>query len=162
MWNNLYDVRNKFYSRKSIRNYLNFKLSQEMINILIDIGFSGPVSGGLKCVFIKEINNIEEKHICYKGTYYQKHVLEAPHIFLIGCDDSIIESKYSGEYVSTFSCQNSVVAAQNIIMAAHEIELGTCFIGSIRKNIIIKYLKLEKGYNPWCILCLGVGDNVGI
>ncbi|ADH60248.1 nitroreductase [Thermoanaerobacter mathranii subsp. mathranii str. A3] len=164
MWDNLYDVRDKFCSRKSVRNYLNVSLDQDVIKVLMEIGYSGPVSGGLRCVFIKEVSNSEEKYICYKGTYYQKHVLRAPHIFLIGCNDSIIEEKYNGEFVNIFSCQNSVIAAQNIIIAAHEMGIGTCFVGAIRKDVIIDGLKLDKGYNPWCILCLGIGrdDNIGI
>ncbi|SHF24266.1 Nitroreductase [Marinitoga hydrogenitolerans DSM 16785] len=164
MWNNLYNVRDRFYSRKSVRDYLNIKLNIDVINVLIDIGFSGPVSGGLKCVFIREISNSKEKRICYKGAYYQEHVLKAPHIFLIGCNDSIIKKKYNREYVNVFSCQNSVIAAQNIIIAAHEFGLGTCFIGAIRKDILVEGLNLDKGYNPWCILCLGLnrGDNIEI
>lgn len=164
MWNNLYDVRDNFCSRKSIRDYLNISLDQDVIKALADIGYSGPVSGGLECVFIKEISNSDEKRICYKGAYYQEHVLKAPHIFLIGCNDSIIEGNYNGEFVNIFSCQNSAIAAQNIIIAAHEMGLGTCFIGAIRKDVIVDGLKLNKGYNPWCILCLGVGrgDNIEI
>lgn len=164
MWNHLYDVRDNFYSRKSTRDYLKFSLDQDVIKVLIDIGYSGPVSGGLGCTFIKEISNNDEKHICYKGAYYQEHVLNAPHIFLIGCKDSIIEGNYNEEFVNIFSCQNSAIAAQNIIIAAHEMGLGTCFIGAIRKDVIINGLKLDKGYNPWCILCLGIerSDKIGI
>lgn len=157
MGNSIYDVKKIFLERKSVREFSQIAISQDVLDALIEIGLSGPISGGLDCLFIKELNDQSEKQICYKACYYQEFIKNAPTVLVIGCYDDIISTKYNQEFANIFSCQNATIAAQNIIIASEQLGIKSCFVGALRKNVMADILSEEnRKVNPWVVVCLGL------
>ncbi|MCK4259223.1 MAG: nitroreductase family protein [Halanaerobiales bacterium] len=155
MGNNMVELKDFFVKRKSVRNYKQVVLEQSVITALYEIGQSGPKAGGIDCVEIYVLTDESTKNICYKASYYQEFVRQAPVLMVIGVDTSQLAEKYKDEFSEYFGCQNASIAAQNIILAATQVGLGSCWIGAIRYEYLRTELGVKESFRPWLILTLG-------
>lgn len=156
MRNDLSDVMALFATRRSVRDYSEKPLTEEEISALISIGYSGPISGGIKCIFIRVLRNEAEKHLFRKACFYQDFVECCSCVFLIGCDESKLKQQYDNEYTQVFSCENASIAAENIIIGAHIMDLASCYVGALRRDIIKQLLDSDQDdVRIWCGVCIG-------
>jgi nitroreductase len=79
---------------------------------------------------------------------------EAPVLIVICSDREHLQSFYE-ENKNTYSIQNCSVAAQNLMLRAHSLKLGTCFISGFSKMNMRRVLNIPAGSEPEIIISLG-------
>ena len=128
-------------SRRSIRSYKEGKLSNEIINKLLKAGTMAPTGLGKESwgfVVIQDKNEINEwsekikAHILENIEQYEflkpmQHILEKP-------DFSVFHN--AENLIVVFGCTEShsyisdcTLAAENIMLAARSMDIGSCWIG---------------------------------
>lgn len=136
MWNNNDVIEKAFYKRVSVRTFTKQQIDQHTIKQIIDIGLQAPTAGGIKCVSIKQINVPEEKTLCYKASFYQNVVRQAPLLLAVAVNRKMLEQKYKEPYTSRFIFQNGAAATMNMIVCCQLFDIATCYIGGIRNEIL--------------------------
>jgi len=127
------DALEAILKRKSVRSYKKEQVTDEELKKLVDAGMSGPGGGPVhltviqKAELIRKINDIT-KNIMLSGTGFMKEraslpgyepVYGAPTLILLSAPDQN-------------GAANCACAAENILVAATALGLGSCYLMSVK------------------------------
>jgi len=170
-------------NRKSVRKFSNKKISSEIITTIIHSAMRSPTAGNQMLYSIIEVDDQDIKDRLVKSCDDQPFIATAPLVLLFLADyqrtyDLFINSGVK-EYAKRegikhrtpgtgdlmlASC-DALIAAQNTVVAAESLGLGSCYIGDIMENYEIhrEMLNLPDYVFPITMLCYGypVGDYKG-
>lgn len=153
------DVINAILDRRSIRKYLNKPVEFEKITLILKAGINAPSSGNLqdyRFIIITDkdlIRNIAEH--CTE----QYWIAQAPALVLVCSDTERAESYYGLRGKRLYSVQNAAAAVQNMLLAAHDLDLGACWVGSFDEDFINDTLKIPEIVRPQALITLGYPDE---
>lgn len=147
-------------TRRSIRKYKKEKIPAKIIKQLIIAGMNAPSSfNSQPWVFITIIKKETMEKIASVKSQRSQFLKTAP--LLIGCCFDELKSKSPAH-----DLENVAVAVENILLAAHALGLGACYIGGfdpkypeIEKSIS-KALKLPKNIKIVCLISIGYPDEL--
>lgn len=145
-------------TRRSIRKYKKKKIPIKIVKQLIEAGRRAPSSfNDQPCVFITITKQEVKDKITNLKSQKSQFIKSAP--LLIACCYDELKSK-----ATAHNLENVAVAAENILIAAHALGLGACYIGGFDpkfpelENAIIKALKLPKHVHVVCLISVGYPD----
>ena len=166
---------NLIKNRRSIRAYNPKLLTQEEIDTIILGAMRAPTAGNLMMYSIIKVadKNLKEKLV--KTCDNQPHIAKAPLVLLFLADmqrwwDYFEVSKVKdkcnaiGKEFQTpqesdllLACCDALIAAQNSVIAAEALGIGSCYIGDIMENYEIhrEMFNLPKWVFPITLLCYG-------
>lgn len=129
---------------RSVRGYLPDKLSPGTLETLIATGQSAPTSSNLQTWTVIAVEDAERKARLSVLAGDQSHIRECPTFLVFIADLSRIdriaqarsEVAEGNRYLEMFlmAAIDAALAAQNIVVAAESMGLGTVYIGAIRNR----------------------------
>jgi len=161
--------------RKSLRGYDSREISSEHKKWILYSAFRAPTAGNMMHYSIIEVADQKMKDRLVKTCDNQPLIAKAPLVLLFLSDMQRWYDlfEYSGmrdlckernlEYVTPkesdlmlASC-DALIAAQNAVIAAESLGIGSCYIGDIMENIEIhrEMFNLPKWVFPITLLCFG-------
>lgn len=162
-------------NRKTIRAYSKKELTQEEIDTIIHGAIRAPTAGNMMMYSILQITDQDMKHKLVKTCDNQPHIAKAPLVLIFLADmqrwwDYFSISKVPelceeiGEKFETpqesdlllASC-DALIAAQNTVITAESLGIGSCYIGDIMENYEIhrEMFNLPKWTFPIAMVCFG-------
>ena len=160
----LYDVMMK---RRSIRNYTADPVPEHIIDKLIDAANNAPSGGNiqpLSIILVKDADN--RKELC-KIIGDQPWVRNAP-LSMIFCLDFFRAKKWAAMLDTPFKGDSALAhcliayadimcSAQNVVLLAEDLGLGTVYIGTIQNNIDAAraYFEIPRYVLPVMVLSIG-------
>ena len=159
------EVLKQLHDRKSVRVYEDRAVAPEVKQAILDAAVQAPTAGNMSLFTILDITDPEIKAKLAVSCDNQPFIATAPMV-LIFCADYRRWYEVFREYgeVRTpamgdlFLAQaDAIIAAQNAVVAAHSLGLGSCYIGDITENYEYhrELLKLPKYVVPAAMLCMG-------
>ena len=143
--------------RRSIRKYKDQKISKENINAILKAAMYAPTAMNLQAwQFIV----VDDKTLLTEtvNSIPYAEMLKQSAAAIIVCGDSEIEKNES------WLLQNCSAATQNILLAAHGLGIGSCWIAIHGMNDVYKkikdQLKLPENIVPVSLISLGYPDEV--
>lgn len=140
------------YTRRSVRKYAKKKISEETLEKIMKAAMSGPSAMNQQpwhFVVVKDRKLLAELP---KVNPYAQMAVEAD-LAIIVCGDPKLE-KLNG-----FLDQDCCIAAQNIVLAAHSLGLGTVWTAAHPFQDRIKKLrtifKMPENVIPLCVIPIG-------
>lgn len=141
--------------RKTTRNFLDKKLSDEQIQLILEAGLKAPTATNKQEIHFTVINNKE-----ILNTLDEKMNVEGkrrPSSFYYNAPTFIVLSGPKDFY---FSKIDAGIAVENMVLAAEELGLGTCIIGCLYKIFeedekLNELLKFKEGDEH--LICLAIG-----
>ena len=161
--------------RRSLRGYDSREISPEHKRWIIHSAFRAPTAGNMMQYSIIEVADQEMKDKLVKTCDNQPFIAKAPLVLLFLADlqrwyDLFEYSNVKGmcderglEYVTPkeadlmlASC-DALVAAQNAVIAAESLGIGSCYIGDIMENLEThrEMFDLPRWVFPIALLCFG-------
>lgn len=140
--------------RRSIRNFLQKDIPNEMITKLIEALIWAPSAGNLqarKFFFVRDPKIKKELAI---AALNQTFIAEAP-LVIVGCTDNRIGSRYGERGIYLYAIQDVSCSLMNMMLVATEIGLGTVWCGAFRENDVSRILKLPHNLRPVAIVPVG-------
>ena len=132
------EVMECIFSRRSVREYDDKRVSALGITTIIAAGNYAPSAGDLRNrLFI--IMSEHPLKIC---------VCSTPH------------KKYGVRGEKLYNIQNCAASVQNMLLAAHDLGLGACWVGAFLEEKVIKTFNLKKGVRPQAIITVGYKKEV--
>ncbi|MHA2007371.1 MAG: nitroreductase family protein [Promethearchaeota archaeon] len=166
---------NLIENRRTIRAYSKKEITPEEINIIIHGAMRAPTAGNMMMYSILQITDQDMKDRLVKTCDNQPHIAKAPLVLIFLADmqrwwDYFSISKVPelceeiGEKFQTpqesdlllASC-DALIAAQNAVITAESLGIGSCYIGDITENYEIhrEMFNLSKWAFPIAMVCFG-------
>jgi nitroreductase len=153
-------------NRRSIRKYLDKKVSIETINILLESGILAPSGNNTQPwhYIIVDDEKIKDEIVLVSNN--QKWMKTAP-IFLVciadlsvrNSDESIELTEYSSLPDLKLIIRDSAIAIEHIVLEAVHHSLGTCWVAWFEQEKIRPILGIPSNKYVTCVLTIGYPDQ---
>jgi len=161
--------------RRTIREYESKPLTQEEINVIIRGAMRAPTAGNMMMYSIIQVADQEKKDKLAITCDNQPHIAKAPLILIFLadmqrwwdyfyysnvpdlCENIKIIFETPQESDLLLACCDALIAAQNAVITAEALGIGSCYIGDIIENIEThrELFNLPKWVFPITLLCFG-------
>ncbi len=152
--------------RGSVRNFSEREIPEDVMSLILDAGVHAPTGGNLQPYSIIKIQDRETKgelaRLC------EQNFIEKAPVDLLFCIDWHRIKRWAELEVAPFtatssfrhfwiSFQDTVIAAQNIVVAADALGLGSVYVGTVIDFVseIREMFNLPGGVFPVVLLCVG-------
>ena len=169
------DVLETIYNRASLRVYDKREISQEDLDAILEAAMRAPTAGNQMLYSILVIRNEETKKILSKTCDNQAFIATAPVILVFLADHQrwfdYYEQNGVGDYCDehdlTFegpqesdlllAIQDTMIAAENAVIAGESLGIGSCYVGDIMENYEVhrELFDLPDWAFPIGMLCMG-------
>jgi nitroreductase len=151
----LMDVFEAILGRRSIRRFRDEPLEEGQLENLLEAARWAPSAGNVQPWRFVVVTNDDVKEQLAVDSYGQMFMAEAP--VVVGVLSIPEESArcYGDRGRSLYSIQDTAAAAQNILLAASGMGLGTCWVGAFDGNAVAKTLKCRPGEIPVALIPIG-------
>lgn len=144
-------------NRRSIRKYQFRKIEDEKISRLLKAAMYAPSAMNLQPWHFIVINNENVIEETVKSIPHAEMIKQSGNAILV-CGDASLEKNES------WLIQNCSAAVQNILLAAYDMQLGSCWIAvhgmpEVVRNLV-KQFNLPQNIIPIALVALGYPDEV--
>ncbi|MHA1616231.1 MAG: nitroreductase family protein [Candidatus Njordarchaeales archaeon] len=149
------DVFECIKTRRSIRKFLPDPVKEEDLNKILDAARWAPSAGNLQPWEFIVVRDPERKEAIARAALNQRFIAEAPVVIVVCANIPRTASRY-GERGETLYCiQDTAAATQNMLLAAHALGYGTCWVGAFREEEVKRILNIPPDVRPVAIIPLG-------
>lgn len=144
-------------TRRSIRKFLDQAVKKNLLLELVNCGIWAPSAGNMQTwrfVIVTDPNQIHKIKNLSPG------IFDKPQGIIVVCsdfDEAVEKSGLQGEH---FAVIDAAMAAENILLAAHDKGLGACVIGSFHQLALQRLLNLPSNIRPILLIILGFPAEV--
>lgn len=143
-------------NRRSIRKYEDKPVPREQMEQLVEAGRWAPSGGNLQPWHFYVVQSRSMlKEMFETSLASPSWELEVPAAIIVATDPDISGQRYGDRGTFLYNIQDSGAATQNILLAAHELGLGTCWIGSFNEAACAKAIGIPERRIPRVIITVG-------
>jgi len=139
------ELKEAIENRRSVRRYRDTPIKDEKIRRIIEAGLWAP------CANERWRFAVVRNEVTKRAISSQRHVLQAP-VSIVVFVDLRGADKQDAEL---YAIQETAAAIQNMLLAAHEEGLSTCWNGSFNDRAICEILKAPEGWRPVAVVSVG-------
>jgi nitroreductase len=160
------EIIQSLYNRKSIRSFTDQTVSEEDRQLIVESAMQAPTAGLQMLYTILDIRDQDIKNELAVSCDEQPFIAKAPMVlvFLADCRrwldlyqaaGAVYRQPGPGDLLLAYA--DALIAAQNAVVAAESLGLGSCYIGDILENreTVARLLNLDKFVVPAAMLVLG-------
>jgi nitroreductase len=142
-------------NRRSIRKYLDLPVEWDKIGSIVEAGRIAPSAGNLqawKFIVVRDLKKRKQIADACGQQYWMEH---APvYIVIVGVYDK--HKRFFGERgKDLYVIQDCAMASMQMMLAAHSLGLGTCFISSFDEEKIGSTILIRGNARPMGVLTIG-------
>lgn len=146
-------------ARRSVRDFTNEAIPDDVIDALIEAIRWAPSAGNLQSRKFYFVFDAEKKKLLSKAALGQIFVSRAP-LVAVGCLDRRIATRYSDRGVNLYAIQDVSASVMGMMLTAHELGLGTCWVGAFNEFDVMEVLELPDHLRPVAIIPVGYPSKV--
>ena len=130
-------------SRRSIRRYEKSEIPNDVLNKILEAGRQAPSAANRQPLRFIVLTDDNIKNELSKG-FFNRFIKDS-HLTIVGCANTgdILTGKWS--------VVDTVIALQNMVIAAWAMGVGSCWIGDFNEDRIKQLLKIP---NKWKVVAL--------
>lgn len=140
--------------RRSIREFLDREIPENAREALIDALLWAPSAGNLQSRKFYFVLNGKKRKELAKAAFGQYFIAAAP-LVVVACADRGISRRYGDRGVSLYGIQDSAASVMNMMLVAHEIGLGTVWVGAFNESDVAEALELPDTLRPVALVPVG-------
>ena len=159
----------EIFAHRSIRNYLSKPIPEEVLQRVLEAGIRASNTGNMQLYSLIVTTSPDIRAELAPCHFNQPMVAQAPalitfcadiHRFSQWCRQRQAEPQYDNFLWFVNGVIDSILASQNIVLAAEHEGLGICYLGTTTYNApeIAKVLHLPQGVIPVTTITLGYPD----
>jgi len=149
------DVLEAIKERRSIRAFTDEKVSEKDVERLIDAARWAPSAGNTQPLELVVVKDKEMKRKLSEAALNQTFIEKAPVVIVVCADLNRSSRGYGSRGERLYSIQDTAAATENILLAAQELGLATCWVGAFRDKEVAKAVKAPKNMKPVAIVPVG-------
>lgn len=148
------DVMECIRERRSIRKFINRVVSNEKITQILDSGRWAPSAGNIQNWLFIIVRDKGRKLQLSEASFQQYWIMNADTIIVVCSDEERIRPYY-GERGELYSIQGCAAAIENMLLTAHALGLGACWVGAFDENMVKRILKIGDGLSVQALIPIG-------
>jgi len=141
--------------RRSVRAYTCEEVSEEDVERLIEAARWAPSAGNIQPWAFVVVKEVETKRKLSYAALNQTFIQKASVVFVVCADVTRSSRVYGSRGEKLYSIQDTAAATENILLAAQELGLATCWVGAFRENEVAKAVKAPRNLRPVAIVAVG-------
>ncbi|MEM3126846.1 MAG: nitroreductase family protein [Candidatus Woesearchaeota archaeon] len=149
------DTLSAIAKRRSVRRYKNVPLEWEKLSLVLDAGRLAPSAGNLQSWKFIVVQEQSRKNEIAEACLEEMWIAEAPAVIVICAEPEKQEHYYGIRGERLYSIQNCSAAAQNMLIAATALGLGSCWVGAFDENKVRDILAIPTEIRPQIIITIG-------
>ena len=149
------DVLEAIKERRSVRAYTDEKVSERDVERLIEAARWAPSAGNIQPWAFVVVKEVETKRKLSYATLNQTFIQKAPVVIVVCADVTRSSRIYGSRGEKLYSLQDTAAATENILLAAQELGLATCWVGAFRENEVAKAVKAPRNLRPVAMVAVG-------
>lgn len=141
--NELNQVIEQLRERKSVRIFEKRTVPESIKNEVLGAAFEAPTAGNMMLYTIIDVTDSNKKSQLSVLCDHQAFIADAPIVLIFLADYERWYNTFLAAGISPrkpaagdllLACSDALIAAQNTVVAAHSLGLGSCYIGDILEN----------------------------
>lgn len=145
--------------RRSIRNFLERDIPEEVVAALIDSLIWAPSAGNLQSRRFYMVKEKKLRKELAAGALNQNFIRDAP-LVTVCCTDSRIGRRYGRRGVELYTIQDVAASIMCMMLTAEEKGLGTCWVGAFDEAEISRVLDLPAHHRPVALVPVGYPSHI--
>jgi nitroreductase len=141
--------------RRSIRAYTAREVSDVDIERLLEAARWAPSAGNTQPWAFVVVKDSETKRKLSSAALNQTHIQEASVVIVVCADAARSGRVYGSRGERLYSIQDTAAATQNILLAAQELGLATCWVGAFRDDEVAEAVKAPGNLRPVAVVAVG-------
>lgn len=154
------DVLECIVTRRSVRDYLEVPVEWDKVGSILEAGKWAPSAGNLqswKFILVQDADKRAEiAEICQS----QHWMAKAPLHIVVVADAKKAEQHYGKRGATLYAIQDCAAAIQNMILAAHSLGLGTCWVSTFDDKKLAAVVACPPGSKPQAVIPVGYPAKV--
>jgi nitroreductase len=142
-------------TRRSIRKYDSRTLEFDKVAHVLEAASKAPSAGNLQAYRFILVTDREKIDALPDMCSDQYWIVEAQAVIIVCEDIERIEAHYGLRGQRLYAIQDCAAAVQNILLAAHDLGLGACWIGSFEEDFIADLFGVPTSARVQAIVTLG-------
>ena len=149
------------FGRRSVRKYTGEGIDRDKLLTLAKAAIAAPSSQDTRHFRITIVDDYSVIEKLLEGLPYSKMLETAKHAIIVASDLSVAYGGFEIDYW----LQDCAAAAENVLISAKDLGLGTCWTGvHPREDRVVhvqKTLGLPENVRPLCVIAVGIpaGEN---
>ncbi len=153
------DVLKAVKERRSIRNFQKKDIPDDAVDKLIEAIIWAPSAGNLQSRKFYFIKDEELKQKIAIAAFGQNFIAEAP-LTIVACTDNKISKRYGDRGAHLYAIQDVSAGIMNMMLVAHELGLGTVWVGAFDEWQVFEILQMPKNLRPVAIIPVGYPTRI--
>ena len=154
------DVYHCIKTRRSIRRYMDTPVEWDKVGRIMEAAKAAPSSGNLQnwsfIVILDKGTRAQIAQCCLK----QDWMVEAPvHIIVAGLPEKA-KRFYGIRGERLYTVQNCAAAIENMLLMAHALGLGTCWVGAFDEDALKNAVPMPDEVRPQAVITIGYANEV--
>ncbi|MCW1296740.1 MAG: nitroreductase family protein [Candidatus Parvarchaeota archaeon] len=142
-------------TRRSIRKFLAKPVEEEKLIQILDAARWAPSAGNTQDWMFIVVKDKGKKIQLAEIALGQFWMVNAD-LFIVVCTNlNKIKFAYGKRGEELYSIQDATAAIQNILLAAHDLGLGACWVGAFDEAGAARILKIPEEFRPLAIIPIG-------
>jgi nitroreductase len=146
--------------RRSIRAFKKQDVPEETVEKLITAASWAPSAGNIQPWEFVIVRKPAVKKKLAQAALDQKFVEEAPVVIVVCANEERSSMGYGFRGRTLYCIQDTAAATQNILLTAHSLGLGACWIGAFNEGEAKEALNAPEGIRPVAIIPVGYPNEV--
>jgi nitroreductase len=152
------DVLDAIRGRRSVRRFKPDTIEEAKIDALKDALLWAPSAGNLQSRRFLFVYKEKTKKELAEASLDQTFIAEPP-LVVVACADLNISIHYGQRGVEQYATEDVACSVQNMMLAAHALDLGSVWIGAFHEVQVIEILRLPEHLKPRAIVPVGYPDE---
>jgi nitroreductase len=140
--------------RRSIRDFLDKEIPQELVDGLIESLRWAPSAGNMQSRKFYFVFNGDVKKKLAKAALNQNFIARAP-LAVVACVDRRISVRYGERGVNLYAIQDVSASIMTMMLTAQAMGLGTVWVGAFNEFDVVEVLDLPDHLRPISIVPVG-------
>lgn len=154
------DILDLIQSRRSVKKFLPKFVSWDNIAKVIGAGRHAPSSGNLQNWKFIVIMEPDAKESLIKHCYEQYELSSAGALIVVCGEPEKCERYYGEKGVKKYTIQNCAAAIENMLLEAHSLGLGSCWVGAYDEEEVKLLLKIPEEVTVEGIVAIGYAQEI--
>lgn len=149
---NIYDA---IARRRSVRKFKPDPVPDDVINKLLEAARWAPSGGNIQPWFFYVVKDQTKRQQLAQDALGQRFLAEAPFCIVVCAEPQQSAGRYRERGAELYCLQDTAAAVQNIMLAALEEGLGSCWVGAFDEEKVRQTLVMPPNRRPVAIIPLG-------
>ena len=154
------DVFEAIRTRRSIRKYKDKQVPWDNVVTIMQAGKYAPSAGNLQNWKFIVVKTDAKRKAITKACLQQEWMEQAPVFIVVVAEPKKAERFYGIRGARLYTLQGCAAAIENMLLAAHELGLGSCWIGAFDEHEIFTILGLPEDSSVQGVITIGYADEV--